>query len=204
MTYLCTICSTNCKKVDAITCAFCNSYQHISCVSKLPNLSQSALESISKVKPGYMFGCKKCVISSAANSSNSKIDAIEKQLSDLTNIIKENITSQLTDIKSDISKSISRNEKFETETNKKIENLQSENDFLHRQLNRADIVVSGIPSHLSNTDLYSTAIKIGKACDVNVIESDINFCTWIRRKSAVLIKFNSVLKRDSIMQQNII
>ncbi|KNC23171.1 hypothetical protein FF38_14155 [Lucilia cuprina] len=194
--------STTCKNADSIICAICNSYQHINCVTKqMPNLSQSALDNSTKVKPGYSFGCKRCFVSSSANPITSKMDAVKKQLSDLTNIIKDIISSQLTDIKADLTKSLSKSNQLEKETNKKIDNLLSENNYLRKQLNRPDIIVSGLPSNLHYDDLYSTAIAIGKACNVNLSESDINFCTWIRRKSGVLIKFNNVLKRDIIIRK---
>lgn len=197
MALTCIICSAICKKSDSVVCALCNEYQHVECLLKMSNLTQN--DNISKVKPGYSFGCKKCS-NSSNNTMTKKIDAVEKQLLDLTNIIKESVTSQLADIKVDLSKSIYNSQKFEEETSKKIDELEYENNSLRKQLNRSDILVNGLPSYMTTEDLYSTAISIGKACDINISEYDIHFCAWIKKKSAVLIKFNNVLKRDLIMK----
>lgn len=199
MALTCVVCSANCKKSDSIICAVCNEHQHVECMIKqMPNLTPIAKDNIAKVKPGYSFGCKNCR-STSNNPATQKMDAIEKQLSDLTNIIKNSVTSQLADIKEELTKAIVNNKKFEVEINNKIENLEFENNYLRKQLNRSDILVGGLPSNLTTEELYSTALSIGKACDVNITEYDVNFCAWIRKKSAVLMKFNNTLKRDTLM-----
>lgn len=201
MVLTCIICSATCKKNETIICAICNECQHVDCaIKQMPNLTQSAKENITKVKPGYSFGCKKCSTSCLTNPMAKKMDAVEKQLFDLTNIIKDSITSQLADIKKDLAKSFTNSQQFEADTNKKVQELEFENMNLRKQLNRPDIIVSGLPSYLNTDDLYSTALSIGKACNVILTENDVNFCAWIRKKSAVLIKFNNVLKRDSLMK----
>lgn len=84
MALTCAICSANCKKADSIICAICNRHQHIACVtSHMPNLSQEAMENITKNKPGYSFGCKTCFYSTHVNPMSSKMDTLEKHLSDI-------------------------------------------------------------------------------------------------------------------------
>lgn len=201
MALTCGICSTSCKKAESIVCVLCNTHQHINCIIKqTPPLHQAALDNISKNKPAFSFGCSSCFKDSPMNPMTTKIDAVERQLLDLTNLIKDSVTLQLTDIKVELAKSLENNKLFEKETSSKIEKLENENNFLRKQFNRSDIIVSGLPGHLHTPDLYPMAISIAKACDVNIGELDINFCVRIRNKSAVLIKFNNILKRDLVMQ----
>lgn len=163
-------------------------------------MTQSMKDNISKTKAGVSFGCKKCTEKSIMNPLTNKFDALEKQIQNLTSFIKEEVISQLNEIKTDLAKTLSRNNKFEEDTASKLTHLERENNNLQKQLNRADIIVTGLSNNLKTDELYAAAIAIGKVCNVPLSEFDVNFCTYIKHKTAVLIKLNSVLKRDIIMK----
>lgn len=202
MTLTCGICSAACKRTESIICTVCNASLHYNCfIKETPGMAQSVKDSLSKTKTGFIYGCKQCMTTSSMSAFNNKFDALDKQLQDLTNVIKESVTSQLSEIKTDLAKSLTRSKNFEEYTDSKLANLERENNNIRKQLNRSDIIVTGIPADDPKTaNLYDVAISLGKACDVNISEYDVNFCTWIKKKSAVLIKFNSVFKRDNIMK----
>lgn len=202
MALTCGICSTSCKKTESIMCTLCNTFQHYNCVIKQnPAMAQSMKDTIAKTKSGFSFGCQNCMNKTSTNTFESKFNALEKQLQDLTNFMKENITSQLSEIKTDLVKSLTHSKSFEMETASKLNKLENDNNNLRKQLNRPDIIVTGIPSeNIETAELYQMAISIAQSCGVNLSEFDVNFCTWIRKKTAILIKLNNVLKRDTIMK----
>lgn len=110
------------------------------------------------------------------------------------------ITAQLTEIKKDLASNMIRNENFEKTVTSKIKRLEADNNYLRKQMNRADIIITGLPSTTANTHLYFVVIDLAKVLGVEIELSHINFCTWIGKKSGVLVKFNNVLIRDLILK----
>lgn len=148
----------------------------------------------------FIYGCQKCHERSTVNSFTAKLEPLEKQINDLSNLIKNEIISQLSGIRIDLEKSWAHNKLFEAETNDKLQKLEMENNSIRKQLNRGDILVNGLPSYISKEDLYVIAESIGKSYEIAISEYDLNMCTWIKKKACVLIKFNNIRKRDDIMK----
>ncbi|KNC25473.1 hypothetical protein FF38_05860 [Lucilia cuprina] len=82
-------------------------------------------------------------------------------------------------------------------TSTKITALENENYVLHRRLNRADIIISGLPNGIEN--LFDPIIKIGSYYNISISKSDINHVCYIHQRKSVLVKFNNVFLRDNIM-----
>ncbi|KNC20768.1 hypothetical protein FF38_00082 [Lucilia cuprina] len=172
MTQRCDHCNKCFNKTEVrVKCDFCDVYFHQECATQLnPSLTKTALDTI---------------------MLNSKLDNLEKYMRE--------ITTQLMEIKKDLSHSVNRNENFEKIINTKINKLEEENNGLRRQMNRADIIITGLPQTIPNEKLYSTVIDLAKALGLEITTSDLYLCSWIGKKSSVLVKFNSVLTRDSLM-----
>lgn len=78
-----------------------------------------------------------------------------------------------------------------------IREIQTHHDVTRRRLNRADIIINGLPSGINH--LRDPIIKIGMICGVVLTQSDIQHCCYLSNGKAVLVKLNSVYLRDSIM-----
>ena len=72
-----------------------------------------------------------------------------------------------------------------------------ENNILHRSLNRGDIVLSGLPSGLTN--LSTAVVKLCSFYDISITDRDINQVSYMNNKRLVLVKFINVSVRDSVM-----
>lgn len=69
------------------------------------------------------------------------------------------------------------------------------------QLIRGDVLINALPSTLSLDNLYDTVPKIGKVFQLDIQPHDIGVCSWIRNQKMVLVKFNSIRKRDKLMKR---
>lgn len=82
---------------------------------------------------------------------------------------------------------------------KKIADLEDENNMLHKRLNRADIVVNGLPDGLS--DFMVIIRDIGKIYNLDISTHDINYACYFNNRKSVLYKFNNVFLRDNLMRE---
>lgn len=113
--------------------------------------------------------------------------------------LKSELSSCIKDLKSDVivcSKLISH---VETSTKSMISRLEIDNNALHRKLNRADLVVSGLPEGIEC--LVSPIIELGSVYQVPVARNDINHVCYINKRTSVLVKFNNVFVRDEIVKK---
>lgn len=80
----------------------------------------------------------------------------------------------------------------------KISNLELDNNKLHRRLNRADVVLSGMPLGIKClTDHILTICLFYKlAADIK----DINHCYYAQRNKLIIVKFNNIQLRDDLMR----
>lgn len=197
MTQKCDHCSKSINKSDGrIKCDACDSLFHHDCAMQLtPTLTKTVLEVLKKTGGSLIYKCNTCLTSKGTKSDNlnNKLDNLEKYMRE--------ITVQLMDIKKDLTNSINRNENFEKVVNSKIKRLEAENNNIRRQMNRADLIITGLPQTIPNDEkLYETIVDLAKALGAEISLSDLHFCSWIGKKSAILVKFNNVLKRDLIMK----
>lgn len=78
-----------------------------------------------------------------------------------------------------------------------IQDLEVQNDILQRRLNRADIVINGLPDGILN--LREPIVKIATLCNIELSPLDIQHCCYFSNGKSVIVKFNSVYARDCIM-----
>lgn len=77
--------------------------------------------------------------------------------------------------------------------------MQVHHDVTRRRLNRADIIINGLPAGIKV--LRDPIIKIAAICNVMLSPSpsENQHCCYLSNGKAVLVKFNSVHLRDTIM-----
>lgn len=139
--------------------------------------------------------------SSDGNAVTNKIKELETAIKKLTDLVSDSVVKDLGVIKSEIANCTAALKKHEEYVDNKFTKLEIENNALRRQLIRGDVLISGLPSTLSLDDLYSIVPKIGKVFEVDILAWEINMCSWIRNKKLVLVKFNSMQKRDNLMKR---
>lgn len=113
--------------------------------------------------------------------------------------IKNEMGTCLSRMKKDIIDCSKLIDHIDKSTNAKVTALETENNILHRRLNRGDIVISGMPEGL--TDLVDPVVALGKVYDVQVCASDINHVCYMNNRKQILLKFNNVMTRDRIMSE---
>lgn len=167
---------------------------------------------------GIFFKCDCCTITT--NSTNvdetvpgndvrslhSKIDLILKKMEEENSDIKAKLdgikcelSAKVTDLQKDISHCNDAIKMVESASLTKFTQMEIESNAVHRKLNPADIVVNGLPEGLGNLD--DCVIAIGKFYDIPVSKGDVHNVFYINRGKSVVVKFNSVPVRDSIMRK---
>ncbi|XP_073827001.1 uncharacterized protein [Musca autumnalis] len=80
---------------------------------------------------------------------------------------------------------------------KRIENMEIQNGILQRRLNRSNIIINGLPTGLHNISEF--VARIAAICNVCINPIDLQHCCYFAGGKSILVKFNSVLLRDTIM-----
>jgi len=139
-------------------------------------------------------------ISNRVDAVVSDIDAVNNRIDSVSNDIAEaanRVDSALIDVET-VSDSLDAvNESLCA----KISSVEIQNNAVQRRMNRSDIIISGLPAGLQN--LAEPVIAIAKHFGVVVVKADILHCCLVHRKTAVLVKFNSIELRDKIMSEYI-
>lgn len=123
--------------------------------------------------------------------------------------LKNSLDSSISDLRSYISTSLKEfqnnvehcNENIrnlETKTMSQISHLEVENNKIQCRFNRPDIVISGLPSGIN--DFPEPVLAICKHYQISAAIGDINHCLYIQQGKSILVKFNNVHIRDSIMK----
>lgn len=212
-THICGVCDEQIGRKNCIQCDVCNLWIHQSCA----NLSDSELEMLSKNK-SFKFICVKCTNKISQGNTmvddfralNAKLDEVIKKGKDDTESMKEAFEKAVANIKSDMENFASkvtsdcaalnnRVNSLEAVTDTRISSLEIENHVLYRRINRANIVVRGLPAGLP--DLVAVAVALGNSLNVALNTQDLSHVSYINSKRLVLVVFNSVIIRDRIMKQ---
>lgn len=212
----CPLCQKNFNKSQhSVGCYKCGTFEHKECAG----VTDEKFDSIRKKIDKHL--CKSC-----RNDSNIDIIkrieeiklSIEKNFGDTRNDLERRMDNgfhnlemkmyQLIDnvrkeVNVEISKVKSANcysmvKESDKANDMKYYKLQYKNNMLERRLNRSDILVSGLSCSLEN--IREEMIKIAKYVGVDISNSDIFHCCYIKAKKYFIIKFNSVQLRDSIMK----
>lgn len=211
----CKICKKNVTKSQtSIQCAACSSWLHVSCAG----VSEDVL-AVLNGKQGLYIKCKDCLVAPTTDVSSlggdirsihEKMDRVLKKMDEdrkelhikLDSAIKDirtELLSTVTDLRKDISVCHNAIRRVESSTEAKMSKLETENNSLHRRINRCDIIINGLPDGLEN--LLECVIAIGSFYKIILSNSDINHVFYANQNRSIIVKFNSVHIRDSIMKE---
>lgn len=212
--YTCPVCTKAVKNnQNSIGCSMCDKFFHIACI-KVPKDQHAFLYK----NHNFLYKCAKCIEVNASSSNVDPNDIIaelkiqcdnlkaefQKQVDDLNKkldsfINASNIDSnvKLQQIEEKLNNCYAVVKQTESTHSATIEDLELQNDILQRRLNRADIVINGLPDGVS--DLREPIVKIASLCNIDLSPIDIQHCCYFRKGKSVLIKFNSVYVRDCLM-----
>ncbi|XP_058977110.1 uncharacterized protein LOC131801966 [Musca domestica] len=209
----CGICNNSITKSQgSIMCKMCNKWIHAACA----NINEKDLAALKSVKSS-IFTCVSCEncqrtnpnrnsISDEFRSLNAKLDGIimsnqteKNSIKAALDEIKNEMRSYLTELKSDINSCNEKVSNLKSATDSKISDLQAEVNVLHRRLNRADFLISGLPAGL--TDLVAPVMALSSFFNVSLSTHDINYIGYISNGKQILVKLNNVNARDLIMKE---
>lgn len=191
------------KSSGGVICRICSQWFHNECAK----ISEKELQAMRVIKFNA-FMCSHC--ESNLNSDRNQNDGgiangfrdLNKKLDDFMADNRAELTSiksSLDDIKSEVSSCLSEMKADIAECGARVLSLEAENNVLHRRLNRADIVVAGLPQGLD--DLVSPVVALGAVFKLSVTSQDIHYACYISNRRQILVKFNSVFLRDRIMRE---
>lgn len=192
------------RSEDKLKCGFCSRNFHLNCALEMtPGLTRSIVDAMKECTTGLIFKCESCKqgSSTSLNDIVAKLNDMETRMQNLPTQVSAEISSHLEDISNKLNNCVTKVDKLEEETSLKFKQLEIENNSLRRLLNRADIIISGIPSNIKSSCLIKVVMNICKHYKVAMALSEINTCCWIHKKKDVLVKFNSISKRDLIMDK---
>lgn len=208
----CGICGDAIGRRNSIQCDVCESWIHQTC----GNVSDADYALFSN-NVMMKFICANCGKNPNRNQPTDEFRSLHKKLDDILrkgqediNSLKDSLNSAVDDIKSemgsymkeikdDIVACNNRISNVEASTCSKISHLEEENHVLYKRLNRADIVIRGLPEGLE--DLVPVVVALGAFFNIPVAGHDISHACYINFKKLVLVKFNNVFLRDNIMKE---
>ncbi|XP_059217604.1 uncharacterized protein LOC131994749 [Stomoxys calcitrans] len=212
---ICVACNETIAKNGSIRCRICSGWLHASC-AKLSEKDLIALKAI-KVSAFICTTCEGKIGSSGCSNDGGSIagdiralnekfdDFLAGNRDELNSIktvlgeIKTEMSSCLKEIKSDIDTCNKRIDDVASSCSTKIAALEVGMNILHRRINRTDIVIDGLPTNLK--DLYAVVIALGTFFKIPITSNDINNVCYMHNRKLILVKFNSVQLRDSIMRE---
>ncbi|XP_061390345.1 uncharacterized protein LOC133325636 [Musca vetustissima] len=125
------------------------------------------------------------------------VQEMEKRVCDTMSSLEREFNSRVKKVEEDILSCLAVTKQLETTFKNNVSELQTHNDILQRRLNRADIVINGLPDGIR--DLRQPITKIFAFCNVTVSSADIQHICYMSKGKSVLVKLNSVYLRDTIM-----
>lgn len=216
----CGTCKKNVTKSDAgIECDSCKIWFHTTCA----NISDE-LYTVLGNNNNISFNCTFCIANPNANVDNAimrqymdelgnkitaNFNSFTAEMRNEQQGLKELIESSISDIRSDLTSSLKEFQinlelcnasikKVESDTKECFSSLELENHKIQRRINRADIIVTGLPSGM--THLLDPVLTICEHYKITADARDINHCLYIQQGNSLLVKFNNVHTRDMIMK----
>lgn len=115
---------------------------------------------------------------------------ISKALTDTVASFKPEMADCLRDMKSEIVDCNKLLNHIDASTSKKIVKLEDEHNMLHKRINRADIVVNGLPD--GRRDFIELITANGKIYKLDISTNAINYACYFNNRKSMLYKFNNV------------
>lgn len=207
---------------NSIGCSICDKFFHIACVKitkdqhaflyKNKNITYKCAKCVNKkviveqdeanisgsnINPNGIIAELKTQCEHLKSEFQKQVDDLNKKLDSFMNATGIDWNLKIQQIEEKLKNCYAVVKQTETTHSATIEDLEIQNDILQRRLNRADIVVNGLPDGVS--DLREPVVKIASLCNIELSPNDIQHCCYFRKGKSVLIKFNSVYVRDCIM-----
>lgn len=225
--YQCPECKKNINKANpSVGCGYCDDYYHLPCAEVPDDQYKFLLK-----HKNCVYKCKKCTSHPAifdlrnemrsgfaelVKSIDAKLDefkevineklretisSLKVEFKESTNALRNEMSSKIKEVTAEISNCYSIVKHAELDLNNKIKALETTCSIQQRRLNRADIVITGIPKGIKH--LRDPVKKIASLCNVELDDRDIQHATYFAQGKSVLVKFNSVYTRDLIMRNYI-
>lgn len=103
-----------------------------------------------------------------------KLNNLEVSIKGIPAQVSAEISIKLDNISSKLNSCMTKVDKLEEETHNKFKRLEIENNSLHKQLNRADIIVNGIPTKVKSKNLINVILGICKHYQISLQEPENN------------------------------
>lgn len=225
--YKCPTCNKNVTKTQrSIDCSYCEKYYHISCgkiskeqhdilvknkifkyicehCSRIPkycNIQEELRDGFSSLLTTLEQKLEEKFIDSKRELDEqlkSGLKLLEDKINELPSQGAVANSSDVEQMKSDLRNCFDVVNVVDNAANRRISDLQMQNNILQRRLNRSNIIIMGLPKRIK--DLRKPIVKICSLCNIRVSYTDIQHCTYFAGGKKVLVKFNSVQIRDEIM-----
>lgn len=218
--WICPSCNKNVRKTEySIACSGCKAYFHPKCI----NISDSEVKNNKSIN----YTCKNCCDKRKSEENmkglfdiltekvRDQMDVqIEKCMSGFRQIVDSaiaalraeildamrNIEKDVDTVKQELSDVRRKNCMLEEEIKyckEQFKNIERLHSITQRRLNRADILINGLPKSITN--LRQPVMKIAQLCNVSLNSWDIQHCCYVYGGKAILVKLNSIHLRDTIM-----
>ncbi|KAI8116596.1 hypothetical protein FF38_14551 [Lucilia cuprina] len=176
-------------------CSKCNLWLHPTCAK------------VSEKPESFSFTCSGCAHSRVPDDDDDgSIKAEVRALSNsFNNFVKANqdfkkeVSTCVNEVKTDILACSKLINSVYSSTSTKIAELKTENDILHRRLNRGDIILSGMPAGLD--DLISNVVSLCLFFGITINSKDVYQVCYMNNQKLILVKFDNVSIRDRIMKE---
>lgn len=189
------------KSQGSVYCSQCSKWFHAHCA----DVSNEQLNFIQKSKGKFVYKCDICPVSDTTCCNVSELReevrnsnaSIQKKLDALLANI-GNYDTQIKALNEDVTICTQMIERNDAKTCTVIKQLEDKNEVLQKRFNRPDIIINGLPR--KDIKLTEVVLKIFEFLGVNITIHDLNICCYINNRKCVLIKFNSLVKRDAVMR----
>ncbi|XP_058974227.1 uncharacterized protein LOC131804754 isoform X2 [Musca domestica] len=160
----------------------------------LRELQDNLILSMKQQMDTYMARC----LSEFRTKTDALFDLYNAQISEVKRDVVE-LKKAVVELKMTVSEVKSTALLAEKKLADRISELESFNNVLQRRLNRADIIIRGLPENIK--DLRSFVVKVANLCGLQLSHGDMQQCCYISERRAVLVKFNSIQTRDSLIRR---
>lgn len=217
MAFPCGVCSLETSGTKCLLCRSCGLWFHSEC----EKVSKATFNILDKNR-NLNYTCVKCVDDPTDNSDSAfKVevrnefaglrDTLRSLAQDLKSdqaIFKNDIELALGEIRADLSNGLKQVQddvllcknlvtSHKVENQRKFYELELQNHILQHRLNRSDIVITGLPDNLNDTN--EIVKSLCAHLNVDIAPGDILIAMYIRSRHAILVKFLQIEKRDKLM-----
>lgn len=131
------------------------------------------------------------------NDMKSEQAAIKTSFESVVSEIRTELSNSLKEIKDEVANCKTLVYSNDIANKKKFYELEQQNHALQHRLNRPEIIITGLATDLKN--LNETVTNLWAHLKVDIAPSDIQNVMYIKKSTAILVKFGPISKRDKVM-----